>query len=62
MLYNSYLSSSSDRKYRLNLIDQKKHSAIYNAIKDDDAVLERLRFDVNKVMKQYHKKMKKMKK
>lgn len=62
MLYNSYLSSSSDRKYRLNLIDQKKHSAIYNAIKDDDAVLERLRFDVNKVMKQYHKKLKKMKK
>ncbi|MBN2535867.1 MAG: hypothetical protein JXB88_23505 [Spirochaetales bacterium] len=62
MLYDSYLSTSSDRKYRLNLIDQKKHAAIYNAIKDDDAVLERLRFDVDKVMKQYHKKMSKMKK
>jgi len=62
MLYNSYLSASSDRKYRLNLVDEKKHSAIYNAIKDDDAVLERLRFDVNKVMKHYHKKIKKAKK
>jgi hypothetical protein len=62
MLYNSYLSPSSDKKYRLNLIDQRKHAAIYNAIKDDDAVLERLRFDVNKVMKQYQKKLKKIKK
>jgi hypothetical protein len=61
MLYNSYLSPHSDKKYRLNLIDQRKHSAIYNAIKDDDAVLERLRFNAHKVMKQYNKQLKKIK-
>ncbi|MBN2442387.1 MAG: hypothetical protein JXJ04_13620 [Spirochaetales bacterium] len=62
MLYESYLSPSSERKNRLNLLNQKNHPAIYNAIKDDEAVLERLRIDSKKVMKQYQKKMKKLNK
>jgi hypothetical protein len=61
MLYESYLSPHAPPKNLIMLIDKNRHGAIYNAVKEDPGILDRLYFDRSKVMKLYNKKLKKVK-